>query len=461
MPGPACALLLLLLVGCARDPEGRPAWRADYDGPAHGVDGALALSVSPDGSRVYVAGLATAIGAGKDYVVLAHEAETGRRLWAATYDGPGHADDEATAIDVAPDGGSVFVAGRSRGPAGDDFATLALDAGTGRRRWEARLDAAGGLDDAVALAASVDGSGLFVTGTSQDGRGDTGFLTVAYNPSTGTERWRTRYDGAPEGGDSARALAIDGTGERVFVAGISGEPQGGSSYGVVAYDAATGREIWRARDHDATGSDHTPRDLAVSSAGKRVLVTGSSSNAAGSRDFGTVAFEAADGRRAWAARFDGTAAATDEAFRIGLAPSGTQAFVVGRTETGQGSADLALIAYDADTGAQQWMARFEGLDETDEAPRGLAVSRDARRVYVTGSSSAARATGGEARFQSDWVTLAYEAGSGALQWVETETGPGLAMALGMAPDGSRVYVAGNVWAGAASTNVHVVAYRVD
>jgi hypothetical protein len=62
-----------------------------------------------------------------------------------------------------------------------DFITLARKASTGVKVWGRRYDGpAGGDDDACAIAASPDGSKVFVNGTSDDTNNRMHLATVAY-----------------------------------------------------------------------------------------------------------------------------------------------------------------------------------------------------------------------------------------------------------------------------------------
>ncbi|MGH2554690.1 MAG: PQQ-binding-like beta-propeller repeat protein, partial [Actinomycetota bacterium] len=152
-------------------------WVARYDGPGDGYGFASALGVSPDGSTVFVTGESRS-----DYATLAYEASTGAERWVARYDGPGNSDDHAVALGVSPDGSAVFVAGSSLGvEAGYDYATLAYDASTGAERWVASYDGPANEGDfARALGVSPDGSTLFVMGHSLGLGAGFDYATVAY-----------------------------------------------------------------------------------------------------------------------------------------------------------------------------------------------------------------------------------------------------------------------------------------
>src|SRR5207247_1782002 len=142
----------------------------------------------------------------------------------------------------------------------NDYATVAYDTATGQPQWTKEFDGGWALEDeAVAITLSPDGSGVYVTGKSVKPVGgqrvkpaicfDTDYATVAYRASTGEELWSARYRdynlcGANQ--DVVADIATDG--QRVFVTGrTSGKPDNADDYGTVAYDAATGQQIWERR----------------------------------------------------------------------------------------------------------------------------------------------------------------------------------------------------------------------
>jgi DNA-binding beta-propeller fold protein YncE len=126
---------------------------------------AFSLAVSPDGKRVYVTGKSEASRRFYlDYATVAYDAASGAGLWVARYNGPGNGLDAARSLAVSPDGTRVYVAGTSFGSS-LDYATLAYDAASGKRLWLARYDG-NGWDAARSLAVSPDGARVYVTGRS-------------------------------------------------------------------------------------------------------------------------------------------------------------------------------------------------------------------------------------------------------------------------------------------------------
>jgi WD40 repeat protein len=372
-------------------------------------------------------GIALIVGAG-------HARADGARprwLWLSSYDGPGKGLDNASAVAVSPDGSSVFVTGYSDGGfvRRTDYATASYDAATGDARWVARYGALRD-DSAYALDVSPDGGAVYVTGSSYEAGSGDDYATVAYDAGAGKALWAARYTSPGDGSDAALALGVSPDGSKVFVTGRSWRPTSAKQqYATVAYDASSGRQLWSARYGGATQTDQA-NALAVSPDGSLVAVTGVSGY-----DIATVVYDAATGLELWAKR-ENPLHDSDAGWAIGMSPDGSTVFV-----TGYGGPDYATIAYDAATGNRRWTARFNGSHNQSDAATALAVSRDGSVVFVTGSSYQL-----ENGFDSDYATLAYDAGTGHLLWDARFTGPGanddVPWAMGVTPDGSRVVVAG-------------------
>jgi PQQ-like domain len=118
---------------------------------------------------VFVTGSSWGSATKYDYATVAYDASTGAQLWASRYNGPGNGADYPLALAASPDGSTVFVTGESIGSGSAwDYATVAYDAGTGAQLWVRRYDGpVDGFDEAVGLAVSPDSSGVFVTGETQ------------------------------------------------------------------------------------------------------------------------------------------------------------------------------------------------------------------------------------------------------------------------------------------------------
>jgi WD40 repeat protein len=441
-------------------------WVKRFNGPGNGDDGATSLGVSPDGSTLFVTGGSTGATSGFDYATVAYRASTGAMLWAKRYKGPGHRCpgsesryDQATALVVSADQSTVFVTGASCGSGTNlDYATVAYDASTGAQRWAKRYNGPGnGVDYAEALGVSSDGSTVLVTGHSLGSTTGDDYATVAYDASTGAQRWAKRYNGPGNGVDYAEALGVSPDGSTVFVTGGSLGSTSGDDYATVAYDASTGAQRWAKRYNGPGNYADEAYGLGMSPDGSTVFVTGQSIGSDGGYDYATVSYDAPTGARVWVKRYNGTGKQDDYATALGMSPDGSAVFVTGYSIGTEYTFDYATVAYDASTGAKLWVKRYNGPgNDTDDA-NALAVSPDGSTVLVTGASLGS--TG-----DADYATVAYDASTGAQLWVERYNGPGksddYAYDLAVSPRGSAVFVTGESVGSTGSLDYATVAYSV-
>jgi hypothetical protein len=438
--------------------SGARLWVRRSDGAA------FKLAVGPAGHRVYVTGSSNGAGSGGDldYSTAAYSAATGARLWAAHYDGRGHyggngfGGDSADSVAVSPGGGRVYVTGSSLGTTtGADYATVAYSAATGARLWVARYDGDGGSDGADGVAVSPDGSTVYVTGTSVTGGAGPcagyAYATVAYNAATGTQLWAACWADGHNNGNAA-ALAVSPDGARVYVTGTAGGCDRCVNYGTVAYNAATGAKLW-ARLYDGGGIDEAAA-VAVSPDGKKVYVTGTSFSPVveADTDYATIAYNAVSGARLWARRYSGPGNRDDTARAAAVSPAGT-VLVTGYSNGVTSGPDYATIAY-RPAGARLWLRRYNGPRSSDDQARAVAAPGNGK-VYVIGSSWAGPVNG------ENFATVAYNIVTGARDWVRRYNGPasGDDRATAVAARGGRVFVAGPVDVDGMVQHSATIAYR--
>ncbi len=317
-------------------------------------------------------------------------------------------------------------------------------AAPGGREWLAQYSGPGASDDSgYSVVASPDGTRVYVTGPSHGNGSGFDYATIAYRASTGVQVWVARYDDPSRHGDYANAIAVSPNGSRVFVTGGS---YGATSldYATIAYRASDGKQLWVSRYDGPGKGDDQAFGIAVASGGTRVLVTGSSTGLGSGEDFATVSYEAATGHQQWVKRYDGPAGGADFAKAIVVNPKGTRAFVTGASTRKGHGLDYFTVAYATAGGAQKWSARYDDDRSKDDSAHAVAVNAAGTRVFVTGGSDGPTTGGGVA---PDYATVAYAAGSGTRQWVARYDGPSngadVALGVALAPDGSQVFVTGS------------------
>jgi outer membrane protein assembly factor BamB len=304
-----------------------------------------------------------------------------------------------------------------------DWATVAVDAATGRRLWATRHNTGGDAWDItwdLAVGSVPDEEGterelVFVAGHMGS--------TVAYDAASGAKVWEARLSPGPD----FRSVAFSpATGEEAPLVHVAG---GGL---VVTYDARSGQELWRS----SFGEKETPfYAWSVVASEGRVFVTGWGAtvfdlNEGIELEGVTAAYDARSGERLWQT-ISGAPDIDDFFWDVAASPSGDRVYSTGRSSAGTSTAVTA--AYDAATGAQVWLARYAGLTGANAVSDSLTVHPDGAEVYVAASSTA-----------DPFTTVAYDALTGTTRWEARYTSPGLGYSYRLAPspDGSRLFVTG-------------------
>jgi hypothetical protein len=262
-----------------------------------------------------------------------------------------------------------------------------------------RYNGPGNFEYPTALGVSPDGSTVFVTGASTGATSGDDYATVAYDATTGAQRWVKRYNGPANGGDDASALGVSPDGSKVFVTGVSSWTSGSFNYATVAYNATTGAQLW-VTGYTGPNNYDSAFALGVSPDGSKVFVTGESTGATSGYDYATAAYNATTGTQLWAERYDGPGNVNDAASALGVTPDGSTVLVTGYSGGSTSSGDYATLAYNATTGAKLWVKRYNGPGNDNDAASALGVSPDGSKVFVTGKSAAAS-------FFLDYATVAY------------------------------------------------------
>lgn len=375
--------------------------------------------------------------------------------WSATYDDatiapPSRSDQFVTA--TAANADTVFVTMKdvALNPDNPYAATgswllLAHDAGTGQVRWSAQRRARV-YDMPLDVTVSPDGRHVYVTGASYNAYSiaatDSRIVTVAYDAATGAELWARSWDNRTDGTDNSKVVITSADGREVYVGGVTTSTSGHLDYVVVAYDAQRGRQLWSAT-YDGPGADSDALfGLAASPDGRHVYATGWSRGAVEyDNDYGTVAFTTARGRGgaiAWVARYDGAHEhRSDRGNAIAVAPDGTVLVTGDSYAPGAGSTAYAAatVAYDGQSGAQLWDARYVGDHGGLNAGSDLVAT--AEHVVVTAQSPGEEGSGHDA------ATLAYDLATGEQRWVHREERPQsseLSSALALSPTGETAYL---------------------
>jgi hypothetical protein len=436
---------------------GAPRWTASYleGAPAQ----SYAVALSPDGSTVFTTGI-TNFGPTGRMGTLAYDAATGQSRWVDTFPGNsagayavGHK------LAVSPDGSTLYVSGYTvctshcDSSSFEGYVTIAYDVSTGHRDWVSRVAGVGGTPTSVNV--SPDGSQVFLSATD----GFDGTVTVGYDATDGHQEWKT--EGTKAEGYYGGGMAVSPDGSTVYVTATAPTDDAScfdaGGYATTAYSASDGSVEW-STTYGVSGSAGslcgTATDLTLSSDGSTVFVTGYGSQSAdehsGTYEAGTVAYDAATGNQVWATDDDDiNVLGGDTVVSLGVSPDGSQVFVSGDdcAHGGCSTASYSTIAYDATNGDRQWLSRYDGGGRAFESD--LATSPDGSTVYITGQESMP-CFAGCSTAQVDAPLVAYDAATGDERWATTYADNG-GQALAVSPDGSSVYLAGSSMTSAAAS----------
>src|SRR5262245_38724623 len=146
------------------------------------------------------------------------------------------------------------------------------------------------------------------------------------------------------------------------------------------------------------------------------------------------------GAKLWVKRYNGPKNGSDVASSVAISPGGGKVFVTGTSTGATSFSDYLTVAYNAATGARLWTARYNGPGNGLDNAAAVAVSPDGATVFVTGDSE------GGPGFEQDYATVAYRATDGKQLWVARFNGQpdgiDIATAVSVARDGAKVFVTG-------------------
>lgn len=395
--------------------------------------GSNEVVVSPDGATVFTDG------------VFALDAATGAPDW--------HEDAAAamSAVALSPDGSVVYGAGEIVADVQTydrDFFTAAIDAASGSILWSKTYDGPAdpgtwGLydyDQIYGIAASPDGGTVFVTGHSDSKTTPNDFVTIAYQASSGHLLWKDRYAGNFAGDAISQVVVTpDSSGAVILVQ--SSDPDTGSDFLTISYDASTGQRLWKRRFDGPVSAYDIPRAIGLSPTGNRVFVAGTvqADTQTGYTDVAVISYRTSNGAVVWSKQLGG-ASSWDAARALDVSPDGAALFITGTHAADDVSSEVSTISLDATTGATNWSKRYAGPGGSFNDGYDVVVAPDGSAVYAVGQVCATSAAG--SCTDSDYGTIAYDASSGSRLWVKRYAPGNWANAVAVSPDGGSLFVGG-------------------
>ncbi|MFD3000300.1 SBBP repeat-containing protein [Pontibacter toksunensis] len=358
--------------------------------------------------------VAVAVDAEGNSYVTGNSFSTSQQMVTVKYSSSGeqlwamHFRDHSNAI-ALDNAGGVYVTGNSAGgERGRGYTTIRYDAATGEEKWS-RLYNGPANDYDLALAIGVEGGGVYVTGSVVSPGYSQDYATIRYDAATGEESWVQPYNGPANSNNVVPEIAIDNAGG-VYVTGASGE-KSSSDFVTIRYAAATGEEAWVRLYDEPASSENRAYGIAVGNGS--IYVTGSSISGTTS-DFATIRYEAATGEQIWVRRFDGTSASMSDTPVAVVVDAAGNSYVTG---TSQGTLSKVTIVKYSPSGEQLWAVHFKDFT----AATAIAVD-NAGGVYVTGASSSSSSF-----LESDNALFAMMPQQGKRHGLSSTTAPATAM----------------------------------
>jgi hypothetical protein len=372
--------------------------------------------------------------------------------WQRDYNGPAHKDDAARSVAVGPNG-TVYVAGTSQNARGDtDIVTIAYDP-DGQLLWAQSYDG-GGKDYPVQVATDASGS-VYVGGSSANGT-DFDYVVLKY-ASDGTQVWMRRYDSGYD--EEATHMVVDGAGN-VCMTGTGLDEYYESLFVTVKWDR-DGNLLWAMSDYvgwvNLDGMIPSPIGLGVDGAGN--IYVGGYGFWGDNESLEQVAY-APDGTQLWWRSYsdpgysDGEGQVVPYGFWVDKAGNTYVAYVDYDFPWDVSGYEFYVIAKYSPTGNELW--------SLDGADIGVFSVDDAGNLYYVGSNGQLQkhSPDGDLLWSSDLPhsadlfslgrTIPDSAGNVYLTGSDF---PGLHFGLaGYAPDGSLLWEQEDVQPGAFATD---------
>ncbi len=216
--------------------DGSQVWVDDFDSGGNLYGSGMEVTVSPDNSKVFIAG-SWYNGAGamaEDQLVAAYDTASGNQLWVKFVDGGSSQSDSTKSIRVSPDSTRVYVGGYVNTGSGAFLRSAAYDSVTGNEVWATTYTGGGSTNFyASQMALSPDGDYVYLVGTNQC-CSNYNMIVVAHDAATGAEAWATQYDGPGSSSDQGRSIDVSADGARLFITGNSVGSSGRYEFGTVA-----------------------------------------------------------------------------------------------------------------------------------------------------------------------------------------------------------------------------------
>jgi hypothetical protein len=356
--------------------------------------------------------------------------------WGNRYNAPPDQADEGRSIAV-DNAGYAYVTGTSMNTAGNFDITTVKYSPSGAQVWVRIFDRGIGDNDEGRSLVLDANANVYIVGNSRGNGTSTDIVTIKYD-SSGTQLWASYFNGAANGFEEGRSIAVNSSGD-VFVCGLTSDVNFYFDAVTVKYNSSGTQQWAQIYNGVISGSDEL-LDLAID-ASSNVYVTGNTESSSANFDVLTIKYNSA-GAQQWLMTYNGPASSGDYGKAITLDLNNNVIVASYSFENNQWF-DMLTIKY-SNSGSQLWTARYNhAANRYEEA---WDVKCDAAGfIYVVGQGQAS----GNNSTPPDCVTLKYSPAGGQV-WVKRWDG-------GFSSDDDRAYCVAlddtaNVYVGGYSRN---------
>lgn len=407
-------------------------------------DSAVAIT-SNNNQGIFITAWSIGAGTYNDIVTLKYDFATGDLLWANRY---------ATALDERPaaivaDNNYVYVTGWGvRNTTLRDMITIKYNASTGDTVFVRYYNNSAGGEYGRSI--DIDNAGnIYVTGRSDVG-GAQKFTTIKYDPS-GNQLWVSIYTGQYSSSfDDAFIIKAEGSGNAVYVTGIcNGSIPNTTNILTIKLGGPDGALWWDKRYNGPLNHDDRPCGLALDNSGQYIFVGGYASRPGTVQDFFAIKYNAATSDSVSAIFYAGS---TNIEFAYSMAKDNSDnIYLTGFAYVG-GMNHFQTVRFNSSLTNVDWHTQ---TPESDSTVASSIAYDTAGYVWVTGVASSA--TSGR-----DYLTIRYNANTGAETWRQKESGPGIANDYAtciISPLADNVIVTGSyVSGGTTGTDIYTIRY---
>lgn len=385
--------------------SGNLLWQYIFNGTGNSTDKAYGIVVDNTGN-VYVTGYTTRTGGNIDYVTLKLNS-SGTLKWSKTYNGGANQEDKAWGI-VVDASDNCFVTGTSKSSSsGNDCVTLKYNK-DGVQIWAKSFDGTKHKDDEATCMAMDSNGDIYVAGYGVFSTGNTDYLLVKYN-TNGTLKWSKNYNGPAEENDRAWGIVVDAT-DNVYITGESAGLTSKNDIATLKY-SSSGSLLWTSRFNGSEGHDDKGYGIVVDELSNSCIITGTTETSNRGQDIVTIKLNTSNGSTSWQKTFDGTGHSHDIAYDIVISNTAgnRKVFISGSTRKGTSvqSEDIVVLVYNM-SGSLLRMNSFGGEAELDDNAFGIAVDQN-DNYFIAGYIGVESGTN-DLAFSYDMASVKYDGG---------------------------------------------------